>query len=102
MTRNDSASASIAGRMYSHRPWMPGIITIGAPVPRSMICIPSVLLLPLSAFPPFLPFPPFPPLPPALGQFRNGFPVFNVCWIRSSVLRSPHSLRNASRSRSSR
>ena len=35
-------------------------------------------------------------------QFLSVFPVFSVCAIRSSVLRSPHRLRNASRSRSSR
>ena len=35
-------------------------------------------------------------------QFLSGFPVFNVCWMRSSVLRSPSRLMNASRSRSSR
>ena len=34
-------------------------------------------------------------------QFLSGLPVLSVCWIRSSVLRSPHSARNASRSRSS-
>lgn len=35
-------------------------------------------------------------------QFLNGFPVFNMCAIRSCVLRVPMSDRNASRSRSSR
>lgn len=35
-------------------------------------------------------------------QFLNVLPVFSVYWIRSSVFRSPHRLRNASRSRSSR
>ena len=34
-------------------------------------------------------------------QFLNVLPVFSVYWMRSSVLRSPHRLRNASRSRSS-
>jgi mRNA interferase MazF len=36
------------------------------------------------------------------GQLRSGLPVFSVCAIRSWVLRSPHRLTNASRSRSSR
>src|SRR5436309_491885 len=34
-------------------------------------------------------------------QFLKVFPVFSVYWIRSSVLRSPHNLRKASRSKSS-
>ena len=39
-------------------------------------------------------------VPPA--SSASVLPVLSVCWIRSSVFRSPHSLRNASRSRSSR
>ena len=37
-----------------------------------------------------------------MAQFRSGFPVFSVWAIRSCVFRSPHRLRKASRSRSSR
>ena len=35
-TRNDAASASTAGRMYSQRPWRPGMSTSGGPLPRSI------------------------------------------------------------------
>src|SRR5262245_2283975 len=36
-TRKRSASASTAGAIHSHRPWMPGISTTGVPLPRSII-----------------------------------------------------------------
>src|SRR5688572_19655280 len=80
MTRDDSASASIAGRMYSQRPWMPGISTIGAPVPQSMICISSPnLSLPAPPAPaPPAPAPPALPALPALLLFTPFLPPWSV------------------------